>query len=169
MDLTLLNASAERLVALLRESESRIVLAESCSCGLAAAALGQIPGVSHFFCGTFVTYRNSAKTEWLQVDPQAIEQHTATSLETSGRMARQALSSTSEANLAAAITGHLGPDSTDNLDGQVFVVVCESRSGESVERSFVHQLRTESRAARQFESVELFLEDICSFLKERTD
>lgn len=108
MDETL-RQSAIELVALLSTLGRRIVFAESCTCGLAAAAMGTVPGVSHFFCGSQVVYRVDSKERWLQVPSATIRDHSAQSVRCSEALARGILSATPEADLAIAITGDLGP------------------------------------------------------------
>ncbi|MFM7928628.1 MAG: CinA family protein, partial [Pirellula sp.] len=53
------------VIRLLRESNRRIVLAESCTGGLAAAWFTSVPGASDVFCGSMVVYRNDTKSQWL--------------------------------------------------------------------------------------------------------
>ena len=50
-----------------RRRANALVLAESCTGGLAAAALATIPGISRWFCGSAVTYRDQTKIDWLAV------------------------------------------------------------------------------------------------------
>ena len=56
-DLAGLAESARLLARQLAETRTRLVLAESCTGGLAAATLAAIPGISHWLCGSAVTYR----------------------------------------------------------------------------------------------------------------
>ncbi|MDP9137072.1 MAG: nicotinamide-nucleotide amidohydrolase family protein, partial [Pseudomonadota bacterium] len=101
-------AEAEALLALCRSRHLRIASAESCSGGLLAALLTEIPGSSDVFERGFVTYSNEAKIELLDVDRDVISQFGAVSREVALAMAAGALKH-STANLAAAITGVAGP------------------------------------------------------------
>lgn len=146
--------AAQRLGAVLaRRQTDRIVLAESCTAGLAAALLGQVPGISNWFCGSAVTYRQSTKIEWLGVASQTLESETAESLATTKEMASGVLGSTPEATLAAAITGHLGPDAPPEIDGRVYLAVAaRNGDGQQIIATEDVQLRCQTRIERQYES-----------------
>lgn len=138
-------------------TQIRIVLAESCTAGLVAALLGQVPGISRFLCGSMVTYRESAKQQWLSVSPESLERFTAESLETTRSMASSVLARTTEATFSAAITGHLGPltgdDQTSEKDGRTFVVVAKRENDSTtIVSSDTIQLRSGTRIDRQYES-----------------
>ena len=102
-----MNPSAEalRLVERLAENNVRVVFAESCTGGLVAATLAEVPGVSEFLCGSAVTYREDTKCEWLGVSADDIARHSAVSESVAGQMAIGVLERTPEADLAASITG----------------------------------------------------------------
>lgn len=85
-----------------------VATAESCTGGLAAAALTAIAGSSAVMERGFVTYSNQAKTEMLGVPATLITGHGAVSAEVAEAMAAGALSH-SAAHLAVAITGIAGP------------------------------------------------------------
>jgi len=118
---------ADQLKGLSDSKTIRIVFAESCTSGLVAALLGQVPGISNFLCGSAVTYRESVKQQWLSVSSKTITQFSAESFETTREMATGVLSSTSEANFSAAVTGHLGPDAPPEVDGKIFIVVASQK------------------------------------------
>lgn len=85
-----------------------IATAESCTGGLVAGLLTEIPGSSSVVDRGFVTYSNEAKAEMIGVSPVTIESHGAVSAETAAEMARGALQH-SRADIAVAITGIAGP------------------------------------------------------------
>lgn len=87
----------------------RLGLAESCSGGLLAARLTDLPGASAYFAGGVVAYSDEAKAELLGVDPGLIEAHGAVSPEVAEAMSRGALERF-EADVAVSITGIAGPD-----------------------------------------------------------
>jgi nicotinamide-nucleotide amidase len=91
-----------------RERGWQLVMAESCTGGLVAAALTSIAGSSDVVERGFVTYSNKAKTELLGVPPATIAAHGAVSAETTAAMARGALGR-APANLAISVTGIAGP------------------------------------------------------------
>jgi nicotinamide-nucleotide amidase len=87
----------------------RLGLAESCSGGLLAARITNLPGVSAYFAGGAVAYSNEAKAELLGVDPGLIEAEGAVSPEVAEAMALGALERFG-ADVAVAITGIAGPE-----------------------------------------------------------
>ncbi len=121
---------ARQLSELLRESDQRIVFAESCTCGLIAATLGRIPGISQSLAGPAVVYQLATKTAWLQVDPQALQDPGPVSQVVSEQMARGVLQMTPHATMAAGITGHLGPDAPPDQDGVAWTSVAVRHSDE---------------------------------------
>ncbi len=87
----------------------RLGLAESCSGGLLAARITDLPGASAYFAGSVVAYSNEAKAELLGVDPGLIEAHGAVSPEVAAAMSAGALERFG-ADVAVSITGVAGPD-----------------------------------------------------------
>ena len=87
----------------------RLGLAESCSGGLLAARITDLPGASDYFAGGVVAYSNEAKAELLGVDPALIEAKGAVSPEVAEAMAIGALERFG-ADVAVSITGIAGPD-----------------------------------------------------------
>jgi nicotinamide-nucleotide amidase len=100
--------AARKVIDANRAAGRRIVLAESCTGGLASAALTEIPGCSDVFEAGFVTYSNEAKNELLQVSEDVLETFGAVSVAVAWSMARGALAR-SRADTAVAITGIAGP------------------------------------------------------------
>ncbi len=99
---------AAALLATLRLAGLRMATAESCTGGLIAAALTEIPGSSDVVeCG-FVTYSNAAKTGMLGVPELLIADHGAVSRSVARAMAEGALAR-SQADIAVAVTGVAGP------------------------------------------------------------
>jgi nicotinamide-nucleotide amidase len=84
-------------------------LAESCSGGLMAARITNLPGASAYMAGSVVSYSNEAKVELLGVDPALIEAKGAVSPEVAEAMALGALERFG-ADVAVSITGIAGPD-----------------------------------------------------------
>jgi nicotinamide-nucleotide amidase len=109
----------------LAEGEHRLVLVESCTAGMVAASLGQIPGISKYFCGSWVVYREASKQQWLGIDQALLEdpQRGPVSQQVTELLAKAALDRTPEATIAAAITGHLGPAAPRPLDGKIYSAV----------------------------------------------
>lgn len=93
---------------LLAERSWRVAVAESCTGGLVAHRLTNIPGSSRYVEQGWVTYSNEAKIRELGVDPVLLERHGAVSAEVATAMAQGALKR-SGADLAVATTGIAGP------------------------------------------------------------
>ncbi len=87
----------------------RLGLAESCSGGLLAARITDLPGASAYFAGSVVAYSNEAKAALLGVDPGLIEAHGAVSPEVAAAMSAGALERFG-ADVAVSITGIAGPE-----------------------------------------------------------
>jgi nicotinamide-nucleotide amidase len=99
---------AQALLILCQSKGLKITTAESCTGGLLAAALTEVPGSSDVFERGFVTYSNEAKQMLLGVSPQTIESHGAVSRECAQAMAAGALSR-APVDLAVSVTGIAGP------------------------------------------------------------
>jgi nicotinamide-nucleotide amidase len=86
----------------------RLGLAESCSGGLLAARITNVPGASDYFAGSAVTYSYEAKEELLGVPKELIEEFGAVSPQVAEAMAKGALERF-DADVAVSITGIAGP------------------------------------------------------------
>jgi nicotinamide-nucleotide amidase len=133
IDAALLDA-ATRVLDACRRRGLLVAAAESCTGGLVAAALTEIPGSSDVFDRGFVTYSNAAKEAMLGVPPAVLDRHGAVSRETAEAMATGALAS-SQADIAVAITGIAGPGggSAEKPVGLVHFA-CASRQGARLHR-----------------------------------
>ena len=114
----------EALTGLLKEKGCTLSAAESCTGGLLAQRMTNIPGVSAIFRGGVTVYSNESKSLLLGIDPALIETHGAVSEPVAREMAirMRALLGT---DLAVGITGLAGPDGdgTDTPVGTVFVAL----------------------------------------------
>jgi len=99
---------AARVLDACRTRGLKVATAESCTGGLVAGALTEVPGSSDVLDRGFVTYSNAAKEAMLGVPAATLERHGAVSRETAEAMAAGALAM-SDADLAVAITGVAGP------------------------------------------------------------
>ncbi len=89
-----------------------IATAESCTGGMVAAALTDIPGSSAVVDRGFVTYTNDAKQQMLGVRGETLDAHGAVSEQVAQEMADGALRQ-SRAQLAVSITGIAGPGGSE--------------------------------------------------------
>jgi nicotinamide-nucleotide amidase len=101
-------ALSRSLLDLCRMRKLKIATAESCTGGLVAAALTEVPGSSDVVDRGFVTYSNEAKHAMLGVETAKLETFGAVSKEVAVAMAFGALEH-ADVDLAVAITGIAGP------------------------------------------------------------
>jgi len=99
---------AETVLDVARAKKLRLATAESCTGGLIAGLLTEIPGSSDVLERGFVTYSNKAKEEMLGVPHALITDHGAVSEEVARAMAEGAVANSS-AQVAVAVTGIAGP------------------------------------------------------------
>jgi nicotinamide-nucleotide amidase len=97
------------IAASLASSRQKIATAESCTGGLLAKMLTDIPGSSDFFTQGWITYSNRAKTDRLGVSENLINVHGAVSEPVAAAMARSARR-LAKSDFALSITGIAGPD-----------------------------------------------------------
>jgi nicotinamide-nucleotide amidase len=98
-----------QVATLLRERGWRLATAESCTGGLLAARLTELPGASAYVAGGMVVYADEAKTALAGVDPALIARHGAVSLEVAEALADGARERLG-AEIGVGITGVAGPD-----------------------------------------------------------
>lgn len=123
-----------------------IATAESCTGGMVAVALTDVPGSSSVVERGFVTYSNFAKIELLEVSRQTLERHGAVSEEVAREMAEGALRH-SHAQLAVSVTGIAGPGGSEHKpEGRVcFGLAMAGRPIRSETREFGAQGRDRVR------------------------
>jgi len=100
---------AEKLIEEAALRNVTIALAESCTGGMIAGVLTDVPGASKVFLGSAVTYSNEAKTDILGVDPDIINDHGAVSSYCAEKMAEGA-KRIFRSEIALSVTGIAGPD-----------------------------------------------------------
>lgn len=114
-----------------------VATAESCTGGLVAKLLTDVPGISAVFREGWVTYSDAAKRERLGVPAELLERHGAVSEEVARAMAEGAARA-SGARLAVATTGIAGPDggSPGKPVGLVWFGLCVEGSSRAVRVQF---------------------------------
>ena len=95
------------------ETQTMLSCAESCTGGMVAAALTDLPGSSAMFDRGFVTYTNAAKRDLLGVNDATLDAHGAVSEQVAAEMAAGALDR-SLAQIAVSITGIAGPGGSEH-------------------------------------------------------
>ncbi|CAH0496718.1 CinA family protein [Novosphingobium sp. CECT 9465] len=110
----------------------KLAVAESCTGGLVAAALTEIPGSSAVLDRGFVTYSNESKMQVLGVSEDVIDTFGAVSIAVAWSMAQGALKK-SGADVAVAITGVAGPDGGSDQKPVGTVVFACARKDEDPE------------------------------------
>jgi nicotinamide-nucleotide amidase len=123
--------TVDQIVAgLLRESGRTIATAESCTGGLLAARLTELPGSSDYMLGAIVAYANEVKIAAAGVPADLIERHGAVSQEVSEALARGAIERVG-ADVGVGVTGVAGPrgGTPEKPVGLVWLTVAVSGSG----------------------------------------
>jgi nicotinamide-nucleotide amidase len=112
----------------------RIATAESCTGGLLAKRLTDVPGSSRYVERGFVTYSNAAKVELLGVKAADLEEHGAVSAEVAGQMAAGARARAG-VEVGVGITGIAGPEggSEEKPVGLVYLGI-SSPAGDAVRK-----------------------------------
>jgi len=123
----------------------RIATAESCTGGLLAKRLTDVPGSSRYFERGFVTYSNRAKLELVAVAADVLEKHGAVSAPVAEQLARGAREKTG-VELGVGITGVAGPEggSAEKPVGTVFIGL-SSAGGDAVRTYRFHGSRSAIR------------------------
>jgi len=114
----------------------KIATAESCTGGMIAAALTDVPGSSVVFDRGFVTYSYPSKTEMLGVSENMLKTYGAVSEPVAAQMAKGALEK-SLANITVAVTGVAGPGADGNKpEGMVWLAVATTSGIRTKEMQF---------------------------------
>jgi len=124
--------AARQLLDICKRKNLLVATAESCTAGLVAGTLTEVPGTSSILDRGFITYSNEAKHDMLGVSRDILDKHGAVSRETAEAMARGVLGH-SRVHLAVSVTGIAGPDggSAEKPVGLVHFAAA-SRSGKLV-------------------------------------
>ena len=117
-------ALEEVLVNLLSSRKETLAIAESCTGGLLAHRITNIPGASSVFLAGYVCYANEAKIDMLEVAPELIEKHGAVS-EPVARALAQHARMRARSTYALATTGIAGPSggSPEKPVGTIYIAL----------------------------------------------
>lgn len=102
-------AAAKNLLEICKRKNLLVATAESCTAGLVAGTLTEVPGTSSILDRGYITYSNEAKHDMLGVSRDILAKHGAVSRETAEAMVRGVLGR-SRVHLAVSVTGIAGPD-----------------------------------------------------------
>lgn len=152
---------ARRVIEANTTAGRRIVVAESCTGGLVAAALTEIAGSSAVLDRGFVTYSNDAKRQELDVSDDILEAFGAVSVACVWAMAKGALDH-SEADVAVAVSGIAGPGggTEEKPVGTVVFAKAERDGGDEMvaeQKQFDGEDRSEIRRQATVCALELLL------------
>jgi nicotinamide-nucleotide amidase len=125
----------EVIVELLAKNNQTLAVAESCTGGLLANRMTNVPGASEVFLAGYVCYANQAKIDMLNIDPPLIEEHGAVSEEVARALAEHARGRAGS-NYALATTGVAGPggSSPEKPVGTVYIAL--AASGETIAKKY---------------------------------
>ena len=156
-------STGQQIIALLAERKQTLVTAESCTGGMIASALTDIPGASAAIYGGYITYANSAKSRMIQVQPRLIGDYGAVSNQVARAMADGARN-TARVDFAVAATGIAGPDGGTEKKpvGLVYVAVSSELATVVIEHRFGDLGRDGIRKATVDAALELVLQVLTS-------
>ena len=148
---------ARRVGAACRDRGFRIGTAESCTGGLVASAITEVPGSSDYFIGGFVTYSNELKTRLVDVPAEVLESHGAVSAQVARAMADGARRRLA-VDVAVAVTGVAGPDGGPPAKpvGLTYVAVADAE-GDDVRRHVWDSDRTGNKRLSAAAALDLVL------------
>ncbi len=126
----------------LQDNAQTIATAESCTGGLLAHTLTNVPGASAVFLEGVVSYSNAAKTRLLGVSPELIKKYGAVSAEVAQAMA-EGIQQKSGATFGLATTGIAGPTggSKEKPVGTVFLAIAQAGKPTEVWQEFFPEER----------------------------
>jgi len=158
---------------LLRSNRATLAVAESCTGGLAAHRITQIPGSSDYFERGVVAYSNPAKVQLLQVPESLIAAAGAVSAEVAEKMA-EGVRQISHTTLGLAITGIAGPTrgTEEKPVGTVFIALASPKGTASKRYQFFgdrQQIQTISAYTAIDWVRRYFLNQLPAFSPQRSD
>lgn len=132
----------------LRASEKTVATAESCTGGLIAHRITNIPGSSEYFLEGVISYSNEAKAEILGVPRELIDAHGAVSAPVAEAMA-EGVRKLAGADIGVSVSGIAGPGggSPEKPVGTVFIAIDYGETGPVSEKFLFHGTREEIKLA----------------------
>ena len=153
----------KQIIDILASKNQTIVTAESCTGGMVAAALTDIPGASAALYGGYVTYANAAKSRMIHVQARLIRDYGAVSNQVARAMADGARN-TARADYAVSVTGIAGPDGGSDKKpvGLVYIAVSSELATVVIEHRFGDLGRDAIRKASVQAALDLVLQVLTS-------
>lgn len=153
-----------RVVDLLTEKGLKVAFAESCTAGLAAKRLTEVPGASKVFDCAVVTYSNDMKIKLLGVSPDTLQKYGAVSEQTAREMA-EAIRALSAADIGIGITGVAGPGSDSGKPAGLSFIALAASGGTTVDkletgRSNDREYNRFVSASRALNMIRLYVEKV---------
>ena len=150
----------ESIVALMREKNLTLAVAESCTGGMLSSRIIDVAGVSDVYKAGFVTYANEAKQNLIGVKEETLMQYGAVSEQTAKEMVLGAIKA-GKADMAAATTGIAGPGGgTKEKPVGLVYIACGSVEDIVVERCLFDGSRSEIRQAAVEHALEMLYREI---------
>ncbi len=145
------------VVRLMDQQDWTLALAESCTGGLIANAITNVPGASKIFRGGIVAYSNDAKRKFLSVHAATLDRHGAVSRAVAKEMAEGARRKFGS-DFAIAVTGIAGPagGTIGKPVGTVFIALA-ARSGATVEHRLNHLSRHKFKEITARQALQMLL------------
>jgi len=164
--MTLPNPSLETLIGpLLRQRSLKLATAESCTGGLVANRITDIPGSSAYYVGGVVAYAYEAKVALINVSWDTLRAHGAVSRATAIEMAR-GVRTTLGADIGVSITGIAGPGGglPDKPVGTTYLAL-SATDGDWARKFLWEGTRTQNKAS----SAEAALQFVLDYLQGNAD
>lgn len=155
---------SEKTVSLCLRKNVTFGTAESCTGGLIAAAVTDIPGASAAFFGGIVSYDNSIKEQCLGVQRETLEAYGAVSEQTAREMARGAISALGT-TFSVSVTGIAGPGggSPQKPVGLVYIAAASKDADFACQKNMFEGDRTRIRLQTVAAALEMLISAVENF------
>lgn len=154
---------AKDILAIASQKQVKITTAESCTGGMIAAALTDLPGSSAIFEHGFVTYSNQAKIDMLAVLPETLTRYGAVSENVTNEMAQGARAKAG-ADIALSVSGIAGPGGSEHKpEGRVCFCVSTAAKSSTTTIEFGAIGRSAVRTAARDHGLKLILQALNAF------
>lgn len=154
------------VVRLLTKYDLTVTTAESCTGGLLAGRLVNVPGASEVFRQGFITYSNKAKRKQLDVSKTTLRKYGAVSEQTAKEMATGGVFAT-DADICIAVTGVAGPDGgTPEKPVGLVYIACYMKDSVQVEEYHFNGNREKVREQTVVQALDLLRRSVLSHYKK---